>query len=114
MKNKYSTVEKPWGRYVVLEKKQGYWIKKLFVNKGAKLSLQSHKNRCEIWVVLFGKIEVVKGNSRIKLGEGGYLKINKKEKHRIIGLSNACVLEVALGDVKEKDIVRYQDDYDRV
>lgn len=113
MEDKYKTIKKPWGRYIILEKRRGYWIKKLFIRKGAKLSLQSHKDRYEIWIVLFGKIEAIKGNSRVKLREGEFLKINKKEKHRIIGLNQACILEVAFGKVRERDVVRYQDDYGR-
>jgi len=36
-----------------------------------------------------------------------------KKKHRIIGINEACVLELAFGRVLETDIVRYEDDYGR-
>lgn len=97
-----------------MEETERYWIKKLFVDEGARLSLQSHKNRDEILVVLSGKIVVLKGDTRHILNKGEFLKINKKEKHRIEGIKKACVLEAAFGKVEERDIIRYQDDYGRV
>ncbi len=114
MKNKNKTILKPWGKYVILEKKRDYWIKKLFVRQGERLSLQSHKGRLEIWIVLSGRVEVIKGSSRLKLKEGEFLKINEKEKHRIFGLKDSWILEVAFGKAQEKDIIRFKDDYGRI
>ncbi len=107
-------VKKPWGGYSILEKRPDYWLKKLFVNKGEWLSLQSHEDREEIWVVLRGKIEARKGDARIIMKKGDFLKINKKEKHRIRGLANSLVLEAALGKPRERDVIRYEDKYGRV
>ena len=114
MKNKNKTILRPWGKYIILEKKRDYWIKKLFVRQGEKLSLQSHKGRFEIWIVLSGRIEVIKGNSHLFLKEGEFVKINKKEKHRITGLKDSWILETAFGQVRENDIVRFEDDYGRI
>ena len=114
MKNKNKTILRPWGKYVILEKKKDYWIKKLFVRQGEKLSLQSHKGRFEIWIVLSGRIEVIKGNSHLFLKEGEFLKINKKEKHRITGLKDSWILETAFGQMRENDIIRFKDDYGRI
>lgn len=107
-------IKRPWGGYQILEKLPQYWLKKLFINKGEQLSLQSHKNRYEVWIVLQGKVRVQKGDVFSILQKGGYERIDKKEKHRIYGLTNACVLEVAFGQPREKDIIRYEDKYDRV
>ncbi|MBI3019874.1 MAG: phosphomannose isomerase type II C-terminal cupin domain [Parcubacteria group bacterium] len=107
-------VTKPWGEYIVLEQKERYWIKKLFVKEGARLSLQSHKDRAEVWVVLSGKIEATKGDSRVELGEGEYIKIEKNEKHRISGIKDSWILEAAFGDAREDDITRFEDDYGRI
>lgn len=108
-------VKKPWGGYQVLEEHPGYWLKKLFIEKGEQISLQSHNNRSEIWVVLEGKIRVQKDNDFYILQKGGYIliKIDKKEKHRIYGLTKATVLEVAFGQPTEEDIIRYKDKYGR-
>jgi len=114
MKNKNKTILKPWGKYIILEKKQDYWIKKLFVRQSEKLSLQSHKNRFEIWIVISGRIEIIKGNSRLLLKVGEFVKINKKEKHRITGLKDSWILEIAFGQMRENDIIRFKDDYGRI
>ena len=112
---KFGLVKKPWGGYLILEKRPDYWLKKLFVKKGEKLSLQSHKERDEIWMVLKGKIDALKGNEHFILKEGELIKIRKREKHRIAGIAkNSCVLEVAFGHPRERDIVRHEDKYGRI
>ncbi len=106
-------VKKPWGSYQTLEKNKNYWLKKLFVKKGEELSLQSHKNREEFWVLLKGEIKAQKNNDFKILKIGDSLKIEKNEKHRIIGIENSVVFEVALGQPQENDIIRYEDKYGR-
>jgi mannose-6-phosphate isomerase-like protein (cupin superfamily) len=111
--NKIQTISKPWGKEEIIEKKPGEWIKKLYVDEGKRFSYQSHQNRVENWLVLFGEIEVIKDNQTYQLKEGDYLKVNQGEKHRIIGVKPSCILEVAFGQVSDTDIIRYQDDYGR-
>jgi mannose-1-phosphate guanylyltransferase len=41
----HKTVERPWGSFTVLDKGQGYKIKKVFLKPRAKLSLQLHRRR---------------------------------------------------------------------
>jgi len=48
----HKTVERPWGSYTVLEKGQGYKIKRVVLKPRAKLSLQLHWKRSEHWVVV--------------------------------------------------------------
>ena len=45
---------RPWGVYYVLEDKANFKVKKIVVNTGQRLSLQSHKHRSEHWVVISG------------------------------------------------------------
>lgn len=114
MRNAHHIVVRPWGRYVVLEKKAGYWIKKLFVRKGAMLSLQRHRDRREVWIVLSGKVRVTTGNTRKTLETGACVQIAKREKHRITGLQPSWILEAAFGRARERDIVRLDDLYGRI
>ena len=115
MQSKHNiSVKRPWGEYHVLEKTPKHWLKKLFIKKGEQSSLQSHKNRDEIWIVLQGKIKAQKGNKNLILNVGEVLRIDKEEKHRIYALTNACILEAAFGQPKEKDIIRYEDEYGRI
>lgn len=114
MHKNYISVKKPWGCYVIIVKKQNYWVKELIVKKGARLSLQSHKKREEFWIVLSGKINATKGNTKIKMEKSDFIKIDREEKHRIDGITDSKVLELAFGKVEERDITRYEDDYGRI
>ncbi len=106
-------IHRPWGGYTILKKAPKYWVKKLFVNAKARLSLQSHKFRNEIWYVCSGEIFVQTGNTKKKGKAGDVFFIPKRAKHRIMGIKDACVLEVAFGKVLERDIIRFKDDYGR-
>lgn len=114
MRKARTTVIRPWGRYVILEKKEGYWIKKIFVRKGGALSLQRHRDRSEIWIVLSGKVRVTVGNAHRTLETGDCARIHKREKHRITGLQPSWILEAAFGRARERDIIRLDDLYGRV
>ena len=107
-------VMKPWGWYEIVEKKRTWWIKKLFVKSGAMLSLQSHRFRSEIWTVLTGEIIAQIGRKKKKCRAGETVTIGKNAKHRIKGVSDALVLETAIGRPIERDITRYEDIYRRI
>jgi len=107
-------VKKPWGGYSIIEKNSKYWIKKLYIKKGEKFSLQSHKKRSESWIVLEGEIRVQKNKAFPVLKEGDFIEIPQNTKHRIHGIIDSYVLEIAFGNPKEKDIIRYEDKYGRV
>ena len=40
--------ERPWGRYEVILEDSGYKVKRITVEPGGKLSLQSHEHRSEL------------------------------------------------------------------
>ena len=46
--------QRPWGSWHVIDVADGYKIKRIHVNPGARLSLQSHEHRSEHWVVIQG------------------------------------------------------------
>lgn len=107
---------KPWGKFEILSEGKNFKVKKITVSPLQRLSLQSHKNRTETWVVVEGK-----GNFQINdfiypIGKGNITIIQPGEKHRIKNTSNSVDLvfiEVQYGKCTEKDITRYEDDYDR-
>lgn len=107
-------VKRPWGGYDILKKMENYWVKKLYVHPKARLSLQSHQYREEVWYILSGSIIAQIGMKKHKGNPGDLFIIPKKRKHRIIGVTEAIILEVAFGKTLETDIVRYEDDYGRV
>jgi mannose-1-phosphate guanylyltransferase / mannose-6-phosphate isomerase len=111
-----ATVQKPWGSYTVLEKKDNYLVKRLDVNSGERLSLQSHSYRSEHWAVVSGSALVDLDDKQIVLKANESLFIPKESKHRLANPSetNLILIEVQVGErVDEDDIVRHQDDYNR-
>lgn len=110
------TVQKPWGSYTVLEQRDGYLVKRLDVNSGERLSLQSHNHRSEHWTVVSGTATVDLDDKQITVKENESLFIPLKSKHRLANNTNMplAIIEVQIGaKVDEDDIIRYQDDYDR-
>lgn len=111
-----ATVQKPWGSYTVLEKRDGYLVKRLDVNSGERLSLQSHNHRSEHWTVVSGTATVHLDDQQITVKENESLLIPQYSRHRLANIQNTAlaIIEVQIGDkVDEDDIIRYKDDYDR-
>ena len=78
-----SIVEKPWGSYQVLEEGNHYTVKKIIVNSGGKLSLQSHQHRSEYWIIAEGEAEVTINDEIKKLKENETIFIPRVSKHRL-------------------------------
>jgi mannose-6-phosphate isomerase-like protein (cupin superfamily) len=109
--------ERPWGRYEVLEERPGFKVKIIEVKPGARLSLQRHSRRGEHWVVVSGTADVVRGDQELQLHQGDHIHIPPETNHRIgnSGTETLALVEVQLGDyLGEDDIVRLQDDYQRI
>ena len=109
-------VKKPWGSYKTFEKGDGYLLKRMTVNPGEILSLQSHENRSEFWYVSEGIATVECDDNVFDLKKHESTNIPQKSKHRLSNNSNEIlkVIEVQIGDLlSEKDITRYEDRYER-
>lgn len=109
--------ERPWGRFEILRDKEHFKSKVIVVNPNSQISYQSHAQREEHWVVVKGQGEVILNDGVIPVKPGVYVKIPLGAKHRIRNNSKDPLefIEVQLGTYfGEDDIVRYQDDYDRV
>ena len=109
---------RPWGTYEVIQEGENYLVKKIVVNPGSRLSLQSHNHRAEHWVIVDGVGTSVLGEDSILVGRNSHIFVPVNAKHRISNTSNEhplVMVEVQTGSVlEESDIVRYQDDYSRV
>jgi len=106
----------PWGYFQVIEEGDGYKVKRIVVEPGARLSLQRHKHRAEHWIVVAGIAEVTVGDDVRRLDANKSVFIPQGEIHRLgnPGKELLTVIEVQYGAyLGEDDIERLSDDYDR-
>jgi mannose-1-phosphate guanylyltransferase len=113
---------RPWGIYYVLEDKPNFKVKKIVVNPGHRLSLQSHKHRAEHWVVVSGiaTVEVRSGSDQSKWvsdvppNESKYVPMGAMHRLSNQGKIPVIIIEVQVGEYTgEDDIERFEDDYSR-
>ena len=108
---------RPWGWYRTLEMLPGFQVKLIEVNPGGRLSLQSHEQRSEHWVVVKGTASVTVNDLRRDYQENESVYIPVRAKHRLENLSKLPIqiIEVQVGAyLGEDDIQRYDDIYGRV
>ena len=106
---------RPWGRFEKFHENKSCTVKLIYVNANSRLSLQYHKKRSEFWKVIKGTAMVEINEKRIVLGEGDTITIPRQAKHRVLALKSECIiLEISYGRFDENDIVRLEDDYQRV
>jgi mannose-1-phosphate guanylyltransferase/mannose-6-phosphate isomerase len=112
----HKTVERPWGRYTVLEKGDGYKIKRIVLRPKAKLSLQLHRKRSEHWVVVSGVARVTRDEETylVYTNESTYIPVNAKHRLENPEEGPLQIIEVQNGEyLEEDDIERFADDYGR-
>lgn len=113
----HKTVYRPWGYYTVIAKGDGFLTKKIHVNAGQKLSIQSHNHRSEHWVVALGVATVLCGDKTYELKVGESIDVPVTVKHSLQNLSDEDleIIELQQGKLLiEEDIIRYEDIYGRV
>jgi mannose-1-phosphate guanylyltransferase / mannose-6-phosphate isomerase len=113
----HAKVNRPWGSYTVLEEDpEGFKLKRIEVAPGARLSLQSHKQRSEHWVVVSGTATVTNGEEVITVykNQSTYIPIGAKHRLENLGNEPLHIVEIQVGDyLGEDDIQRYEDNYGR-
>jgi len=110
-------VYRPWGWYESIEVDVHFQVKRLYVNPGAKLSLQKHYKRAEHWVVVSGVATAINGEDVLTLTEGDSTYIPVGTTHSLENKTNERleIIEVQSGTyLGEDDIVRFEDIYGRV
>lgn len=110
-------VHRPWGYYQTLDLGSRFQVKRILVDPGQKLSLQSHHHRAEHWVVVQGTAVVTRDKDEILLRENESIYLPLGCVHRLAnpGKIPLEIVEVQSGSyLGEDDIVRYEDDYKRV
>ena len=108
------TVERPWGRYTVMDEGPGFKVKRIEVDPGKKLSLQLHQHRAEHWVVVSGTARVTLGQNVSLVAGNQSVYIPPKTPHRLENpaVEPLQIIEVQTGGyLEEDDIMRLEDDY---
>jgi|TARA_A100001015_G_scaffold229430_1_gene259416 mannose-6-phosphate isomerase len=109
--------ERPWGRFYVIQDESLYKLKRIEVDPGQRISYQYHNKRSEVWTIIDGEGYITLDGKVNKYSKGETVLIPKGIKHRIEnkGSEKIIFIEVQTGSYfGEDDIVRIEDDYNRI
>lgn len=111
------TIIKPWGEETIYTPDNStYTFKKIKINDGCRLSLQSHTDKTETFLLISGEADLVVGPNIDQL-QTISLKTNQSYNipigtvHRLVGIKQAVVLEASTPETGTT--IRHQDDYQR-
>lgn len=107
---------RPWGQFESLAMGDRFQVKRIIVNPGAALSLQSHMHRAEHWIVVSGTARVTIDETVQLISENQSVYVPLGTKHRMEnpGKVPMVLIEVQTGAyLGEDDIIRYEDVYAR-
>ncbi len=110
-------IKKPWGsEYIIFE--GDYVMKEICINPGQRLSLQYHEVKHETIYVTEGKLTLVTEklgglNSQI-LEDEEYFVIDVGMKHRFENNTDKLVVLIEASTPHLDDVIRIEDDYERV
>lgn len=109
-------VSRPWGGFAQYAHNEAVTVSLMEVRPGQRLSLQSHQDRAELWIALDDGAVVEIDDASTETVAGQEFWIPAGSRHRLSNPRSAGsvrVLEVAFGEWRQDDIVRYADDYAR-
>jgi mannose-1-phosphate guanylyltransferase/mannose-6-phosphate isomerase len=107
---------RPWGWYESLVVGPRFQVKRIVVNPGASLSLQSHHHRAEHWVVVEGtaKVTIDQTEQLVAENQSVYIPLGAVHRMENPGKVPLTLIEVQTGTyLGEDDIIRYDDVYAR-
>ena len=109
--------ERPWGTYEILYDGPKCKVKKIIVKPGHKPSYQYHFKRNEVWTVVEGTgIITLEGDDQpMNVGDTFEIAIGVKHRPYNNGSDDLVFIETQWGEYfGEDDIVRIEDEYNRV
>lgn len=110
-------VDKPWGYELhFVPEKLPYMGKIIHIDEGKRLSLQTHDQKQESWLLIQGSAKVVWENTKGELVE---TELEKEkgytcaigQKHRLVGITDCDIVEVSTPEIGTT--YRLEDDYSR-
>ena len=107
---------RPWGWFESLAIDGRFQVKRIVVNPGAALSLQSHHHRSEHWVVVAGtaKVTIDKDVKLVSENQSVYIPLGAVHRLENPGKLPMVLIEIQTGSyLGEDDIIRYEDVYSR-
>lgn len=109
-------VEKPWGSELWIAVTEQYALKKIYLKKGSRTSMQYHNKKEEHIYLLEGKLSVeeddANGNLMTTIYEPGEIMHNSVlARHRLTALEDSTFIEASTPHLD--DVVRVEDDYNR-
>ena len=108
-------VNKPWGSYKDLERNYFRVVKIIKISPNKRFSLQKHLKREEFWYILSGSGLITLDSETKEVKPKDYFRIPVGCIHRLqAGLDGIQFLEIQEGECEESDIIRIEDDYNRV
>ena len=111
-----NTFYRPWGKYINLFYGKNFLLKELVINPYSSISLQKHNHRSEKWTIISGKpkITINKKITFKKANETVFVPRNSIHRIENIFKDPVYIAEVQMGKIlKETDIIRYKDQYNR-
>lgn len=108
---------RPWGYYEVLYDGDDCKVKRITVNPGHRLSLQYHNHRDETWKIISGNGSIIRNTVESSVQTGDVIYVACGTIHRIknTGQMPLVFVEIQTGTYfGEDDIIRLEDDYERV
>lgn len=107
--------ERPWGLWVDWYRTDETVVKCMVIRPGARMSLQRHRLRREVWRVVSGHGEDQGAEPPLPLVAGRTHVVGKGALHRIANTGKVplVIVEVQMGTCDEDDIERLSDDYAR-
>lgn len=106
-------INKPWGYEQIIEQNANYVVKKLFMKKGERCSLQKHLFKKETIIVLQGDLTITIDKDDLVYTEGDYISIDPGIIHRM-SAKHGDVLYLECSTNHLDDVIRIEDDYKRV
>lgn len=107
--------DRPWGRWEEYLNEDGYRLKRIIVQPGERLSLQSHRLRSEHWVIAAGEglLTLDEEIRPIRTGDYAFIPVGGVHRVQNTGDENLIIIETQMGVCDEDDIERLEDDYGR-